>query len=75
MLKAKAAYNASRAEYDGVMVSLCAELASDYMQLRMCQQQLAVAEAHIKSQEKIVGITEARFEAELASMLDVTQAK
>lgn len=57
------------------MVSLCAELASDYMQLRMCQQQLAVAEAHIKSQEKIVGITEARFEAELASMLDVTQAK
>lgn len=71
----KAAYNASRAEYDGVMVSLCAELASYYMQLRMCQQELAVAEAHIQSQQRIVGITEARFEAELASMLDVTQAK
>lgn len=71
----KAAYRASRADYDGVMVSLCSTLASTYMTLRQCQEQLNVAEAHIKSQQNVVNITKARFEAELADMLDVTQAK
>lgn len=71
----KAAYNASRAEYDAVMVSLCANVASSYMQLRMYQSELAVATSHIASQDTVVKITEARFEAELASMLDVTQAR
>ena len=71
----KAAYNASRADYDAVMVSLCANVATAYMELRMCQEELAVANAHIASQDQIVKITEARFEAQLASMLDVTQAK
>lgn len=71
----KAAYNASRADYDAVMVSLCANVATAYMELRMCQEELAVANAHIASQDQIVKITEARFEAQLASMLDVTQAR
>ncbi len=71
----KAALNVARADYNGVMVSLCAKVATAYMQLRVCQKQLAVNKAHISSQEKVVKITEARFEAELASMLDVTQAR
>lgn len=71
----KAALNVSRADYNAVMVSLCAKVATAYMELRVCQKQLAVAKAHIASQEKVVKITEARFEAELASMLDVTQAR
>lgn len=71
----KAAYNVSRADYDAVMVSLCANVATAYMQLRMCQEELAVANAHIASQDQIVKITEARFEAQLADMLEVTQAK
>lgn len=71
----KAAYNASRADYDAVMVSLCANVAADYVQLRMCQEELAVANAHIASQERIVKITEARYEADLGDMLDVTQAR
>ncbi|MBD5358529.1 MAG: TolC family protein [Bacteroides sp.] len=71
----KAAYNVARADYDAVMVSLCANVATAYMQLRTCQEQLAVATAHIDSQERVVKITEARYEADLGDMLDVTQAR
>lgn len=71
----KASFNLARADYNGVMVSLCAKVATAYMQLRACQKQLSVNQAHISSQEKVVKITEARFEAELADMLDVTQAR
>lgn len=71
----KAAVNVARADFNGVMVSLCAKVATAYMELRVCQKQLAVNRAHISSQEKVVKITEARFEAELADMLDVTQAR
>lgn len=65
----------SMAEYDGVMLSLQAEIATTYVQLRMWQLQLEVAMQHIERQMKIVKITEARYEAMLASMLDVAQAK
>ncbi len=71
----KAAVNVARADFNAVMVSLCAKVATAYMELRVCQKQLAVNRAHISSQEKVVKITEARFEAELADMLDVTQAR
>ncbi len=71
----KAAYNVSKADYDAVLVSLCANVASLYMELRMCQEELSVANAHIKSQERVVEITVARYEADLGDMLDVTQAK
>lgn len=71
----KAGYNVARADYDAVMVSLCANVATAYIQLRTCHEELAVAEAHIRSQEKVVKIAEARYEADLGNMLDVTQAK
>lgn len=71
----KAAYNASRAEYAGAMVSLCAQVATTYFQLRTLQGQLYVAEIHSESQLKTVNIARARFEAELASKLDVAQAE
>ena len=71
----KAAFNVSRMDYDAVIVSLCANLATAYMNLRVAQKQLEVAKAHIESQQHIEKITIARFEAELASMLDVTQAR
>lgn len=71
----KEAFSASKAEYDGVLVSLCANVADAYMQLRTYQKQLEVAERHIDSQQKVVEITEARYEADLGDMLEVTQAK
>ena len=70
----KADYMASRAEYAGAMVSVCAQIADTYIQLREYQQQLAVAERHSENQMKIVEIAKARFETTLASKLDVAQA-
>lgn len=71
----KAAYNATKAEYDGVMASLCAQVATAYIQLRTYQTQLDVAEKHIASQKKVESMVMARYEAELADMLEVTQSR
>lgn len=64
----------SRAERAGVKVSLEAEIASDYIQLRVLQAQLEVARQHSESQLAAKHIAEARFDTGLASMMDVDQA-
>lgn len=71
----KAALYGSRAEYGWAMVSLCANIAKAYVNLRTYQSQYDVAMTHIASQERIVNITKARHEAGLASALDVNQAE
>ena len=71
----KAAYKASRAEYVGAMISLTAQIATYYVDFRVLQARLAVAEEHIQSQERVLKIAEARHEAGLVSKLDVAQAK
>lgn len=71
----KARRDVSRADYEATMVSLCAQLASSYIDLRQYQVQLAVLNAHLKSQESVVNIARARHEADLVSGLDVSQAE
>lgn len=71
----QAGYNASKAEYDAMMVSLCSSLAKDYINLRTYQAQYKVAMAHLESQKKVEKITKARFEAGIGDMLEVTQAE
>lgn len=71
----KQLYRASRAEYSATMVSLAAQIATYYMNLRTFQDELVVTRSHLESQQKVVNITEARYEAGLASKLDVAQAK
>lgn len=66
--------NVARADYDGTMVSLCASLATAYVNLRAAQTQQQVAEAHLKSQKRVLEIAEERHEAALVSGLDVAQA-
>lgn len=65
----------SKAEWAGVMVSLEAQMASAYVELRVQQAQLQVARDHTASQFKVMKIAEARFESGIASMLDVDQAR
>lgn len=65
----------SRAEHAGIMLTIASQIATTYFQLRVWQAELAVANEHSARQNKIVRITEARHEAGLASMLDVTQAR
>lgn len=71
----KAAYNVARADYDAVLVSLCADVATSYLELRTTQRQIQMANDHIEHQQQVVKLTEARFDAELGNMLDVTQAR
>lgn len=73
--RSKASYKASCAEFDGVLLSVSAEIATTYFSYRVAQAQLAVALDHSSSQLKVVKIAEARHETGLASALDVAQAK
>lgn len=73
--EADANLRVSRAEYEAMCISIAAEIATDYMNLRTLQTELAVTQEHIQQQEKVLKITEARHEAGLASQLDVAQAK
>lgn len=66
---------ASRAEYTGALVSMAAQAATYYVDYRVLQTHLKIAEEHIAKQEKVLKIAEARHEAGLVSKLDVAQAK
>lgn len=70
----KAQYNASAADYLATMNSLCAEIATNYLQLRTLQEELQVTRSQLESQKKVLKIAEARHEAGLNSALDVAQA-
>lgn len=70
----KAALNVSKATRAGVLVSLAAQIASTYIDLRVSQAEIKVANEHAQSQLKALKIAQARFETGLASKLDVDQA-
>lgn len=72
--QSKSQLKATRAETAGVMVSLCAEIADAYINLRMYQDELTVAREHLSSQNHVFKAVVARHEAGLASKLDVAQA-
>ena len=71
----KESFSASQEEYNATMVSLCAEVASAYFNLRQTQQELEVLRHNAISQEAVVKITEVRYTTGLGSKLDVAQAK
>ena len=71
----KALYRAAVEDYNGALVSLAAQIASAYAQLRTLQQELLVARQNIESQKSILDMTEVRYNTGLASQLDVAQAK
>lgn len=71
----KETFAASKEEYTTVMVSLSAQVASSYIQLRELQQELKVVERNCASQAAVLKITEVRYNTGLVSKLDVAQAK
>lgn len=68
-------FRASREEYASVQVSLCAQVASAYINLRELQQELQVVMHNCRMQQEVLDITEVRFRTGLVSKLDVAQAK
>jgi NodT family efflux transporter outer membrane factor (OMF) lipoprotein len=72
---ANASLYTSIANYDDILVSLIAEVARTYFDIRTFEQRLAVARENVTLQEKSLDIAAARYEGGVADQLDVTQAK
>lgn len=66
---------ASIASYDDILVSLQAEVAAAYIQLRTLQYRLQLAEGNVSVQEGSFDIADAQFKNGAVSELDVTQAR
>ena len=58
---ADAAYLASIATYDDVLVTLIGDVASDYIGIRTLQQQIAIARENVVKQKQALDIARDRF--------------
>ena len=72
---ALASYEASVEDYRDVLVSLYAEVAFAYIDVRTFQDRIDYAQANIQSQQDSLQLTRDRFRAGLTSALDVAQAE
>jgi len=72
---ASAALEASAASLANVRVSLAAEVARNYVELRLYQQRLAIARDNLTAQSETLQIVTWRNRAGLASATDVAQAR
>jgi NodT family efflux transporter outer membrane factor (OMF) lipoprotein len=71
---ADAVYLASIASYDGVLVSLMADLTATYIGIRTTEQLIAIARDNVRRQEQALSIAKAKYQGGGASELDVFQA-
>ena len=72
---ATATLEATEASRDDMKVSLLAEVARTYMDIRLYQAQLAIAEDMIHADKNTLDIARQRFDAGETASLDVTQAE
>ena len=72
---ANADTEANTATLGNIQVSIAAEVAVNYLQLRGLQARLAIATANLKSQEETLQIAQWRTQAGLATSLDIEQAR
>jgi NodT family efflux transporter outer membrane factor (OMF) lipoprotein len=72
---ADAGVDASVESRRDTLVSLLGDVARNYIDLRGFQRRLAVARANLKAQQETLELTRVRFQAGLASDLDVAQAE
>ena len=73
--ESKKSLEVTAAEFNGVMLSLQAEIVTTYFNLLVYRAQLAIAHEHSIKQKHILDITQARFKTGLVSKLDVAQAQ
>ena len=72
---ADAAYLASIASYDDVLVTLIGDVASDYVAIRTLQQQIAIAHDNVVKQKMALQIARDRYKGGATSELDPLQAE
>jgi NodT family efflux transporter outer membrane factor (OMF) lipoprotein len=71
---ADAAYLASIASYDGVLVSLLADVTATYIGIRTTEQLIGIARDNVRKQEQALSIAKAKYQGGGTSELDVFQA-
>ncbi|OHB67734.1 MAG: hypothetical protein A2V70_05960 [Planctomycetes bacterium RBG_13_63_9] len=71
---ADADLGASVAEYDQVLVTLLADIAATYVEIRTLQQRIALVRQNVELQRETYTIADARFRGGQVSELDVDQA-
>jgi len=64
----------SIADYDDILVSLTAEVAGTYVNLRIAEERLAVANENVEIQKRSLDLVEKQFNAGAVTQLDVFQA-
>lgn len=67
--------DASVENYDDVLVTLIADVASTYTQIRTLEKRIELAKANVALQRETLSVAEARFRGGAATELDVDQAK
>jgi len=72
---AEAAAQASAASLGQVQVSVAAEVVLDYIALRSTQERLAIATAHLATQQETWQLTDWRWQAGLVTALETEQAR
>ena len=72
---ADANLSATVADYDNALVSLTAEVARVYVNIRVLEERLVIAYDNIELQQKSLGIASVRFRNGATTELDVQQAK
>ena len=72
---AQANVDASIENWRDVLVTLLGDVAKNYIDLRGFQQRLQVARANLKTQQETLELTRVRFDAGLASDLEVAQSE
>lgn len=73
--RAVAELEAAGADLRDVLVSVLAEVARNYVEMRSLQARIAIAEANARSQRDTLDLARWRFQAGLAGALDVDQAE
>lgn len=72
---ANAELNASVEDYDAVLVTLLADVATNYTRYRTAQQRIDIARANVHIQEDVLSLAEEKFRIGTSTKLDVEQAR
>lgn len=72
---ADASLDATIEEYDDILVTLLAETAATYVEMRTAQTRIRLAQENVKAQQGTLGIAEARYKTGETDELDAYQAK
>ena len=70
-----ASLDASVENYDAALVTLLADVATSYVQYRIAQQRIKIAQDNVRIQEGILALAEEKFRVGTTSRLDVEQAR